>query len=128
MLTPAVLTVALLACGTPASSVLAAPMPPGASHAALNAIPAADDDSDRQTFTSQAEAEVHEWQRKVSGAAQTADAKGRRDVNVAWTRTKEAAHQLKTASASGWDRAKVDFEKAKENLEATWHRVHPDEK
>lgn len=128
LLTPAVLAFVLLASGAPGSRVLAAPMPRGAGLVTLDAIPAADDTSDRQSFTSKAQAEVQEWQRKVSAAAQSADASGRRDVNTAWTRTKDAAHRLQTASADGWDRAKIDFEKAKQNLEATWHKVYPGEK
>jgi hypothetical protein len=132
---PTVIAALLLAGAAPPAMALTAAMPPGASDAAFRATPAADEASDRDSFTAKAEAEMHDWQRKLDAAAQSAKAKGEegktaasQDLDAAWAKTKAASQRLKTASAAGWDSAKAEFAKASQNLAAEWNKVYPGSK
>jgi Skp family chaperone for outer membrane proteins len=132
LLAPTAIAAALLATG--ALPTAAATVPPPRA-AALHVTRVADAASDRDSFTQKAEAEMHDWQRKLDEAARSAKAKGEegsdaasRALDHAWAKTKEASHQLETASADGWDSAKAKFEQASHDLAAQWHKVYPADK
>lgn len=133
MLAPIAIAAALLASGALPTSAATAPLPGGP--AALRATLVDDAASDRDSFTAKAEAQMRDWQHKLDDAAQTAKAKGAEGgaaashaLDHAWTKTKEASHQLETASADGWDKAKAEFEKASNDLSAQWHKIYPGDK
>jgi hypothetical protein len=67
--------------------------------------------------------EMSEWNAKLHRKGEHAE----RDVDQAWTKTKEAAQRLQTASADRWDRAKHGFEDAMQGLKDRWHRIHPED-
>jgi hypothetical protein len=126
---------ALLASGALAAAAATRPPPVGAPPAALRATPVADAQTDRDSFTSKAEAEISDWQRKFDDVAHKAKAKGEegsdaasRALDQAWVRTKEASAQLESAGAEGWDKAKARFQAASHDLAAEWHKVYPGEK
>jgi hypothetical protein len=132
---PAVIAAILLAGAASPALALGATMPLGARDGALRATPVADQTADRDSFTAKAEAEMHDWQRKLDAAATSAKAKGEEgktaaahDLDVAWAKAKEASQQLKTAGAEGWDSAKAGFAKAQQNLADAWNKVYPGKK
>ena len=91
--------------------------------------------TDHDTYMQRAKNELQEWQRKMHDFSEQAKAKGQtagnstgNELNEAWEKTEAASHKLQTASADGWDSAKLSFEKASHNLADTWHRIHPEEK
>jgi len=91
--------------------------------------------TDRDTYIQRAKDELQEWQRKMHDFGEQAKAKGQTasdstgsELNEAWDKTEAASHRLQTASADGWESAKISFEKASHNLADTWHKVHPEEK
>jgi len=91
--------------------------------------------ADRDTYMQRAKVELQEWQRKVHDFGEQAKAKGQtasdstgNELNEAWSKTEAASHRLQTASADGWDSAKISFEKASHNLADAWHKVHPEDK
>jgi hypothetical protein len=135
VLAPIVIAAALLTGGALPTTAATVTPPAGAGHTVLRAMPAADAGSDRDSFTAKAEAEMHDWQRKFDDAAQSARAKGEeggaatsRALDHAWTKTKDASHQLESASTDGWDKAKAEFEQASHDLAAEWHKVYPGDK
>ena len=90
---------------------------------------------DHDTYLQRAKNEVQEWQRKVHDFGEQAKAKGQTtgnsagdELNEAWNKTEAASHRLQTASADGWESAKISFEKASHNLADAWHKVHPEER
>jgi hypothetical protein len=132
VLVPTTIAAALLAgAALPAAAATPAP-PPAAQMPARGALPVADTSADRDSFTQKAEAEMRDWQRKFDDAAQSAKAKGEEGgaaasaaLDHAWTRTKEASHQLESASVDGWEKAKADFQSASHRLATEWHKVYP---
>ena len=86
----------------------------------------------RETFTEKAEAEVKEWGARLNAfggrALEKGEAAGSRtdqDLHAAWAETLEATHQLRIASAQGWQNAKAYYERKSHDLEGAWHRAHP---
>jgi hypothetical protein len=91
--------------------------------------------TDHDTYMQRAKDELQEWQRKLHDFSEQAKAKGQtasnstgNELNEAWDKTEAASHRLQTASADGWESAKISFEKASHNLADAWHKVHPEEK
>jgi hypothetical protein len=91
--------------------------------------------TDHDTYMQRAKDELQEWQRKLHDFSEQAKAKGQtasdstgNELNEAWNKTEAASHRLQTASADGWENAKISFEKASNNLADAWHKVHPEEK
>ena len=78
---------------------------------------------------------MQEWQTKLHDFDERAEAQGRKagnaaenDLHAAWTRVEAAGHTLQTASAEGWESAKVSFEKASHDLADAWDRVRAKDK
>jgi len=95
----------------------------------------ADSTADRDTYTQKARDEMQEWQRKLQGISEKAEAKGKEagnaaenDLNEAWTKAEAASRQLQTVGAEGWESAKTSFEKASCELADAWHKIHPEDK
>lgn len=91
--------------------------------------------ADRDTYTHEAQTQMQEWQRKLHDFNASAETKGDeagnaagRDLNKAWIKAEAASRELQTASAEGWDSAKVSFDNASRDLAATWHKVNPEDK
>jgi hypothetical protein len=92
----------------------------------------ADDDTDRSTFTRQAQDDMHQWQRKVHDfgrQAKTAGQQGassaKHDLDDAFGKAKVAADRLRTVGAEGWSGAKTAYQNASHDLTDTWNRIKP---
>jgi hypothetical protein len=113
----------------------AAAGPSIAADAPVRLAAGSDSTTDRDTYAQRARAEMQEWQRKLHDFDETAEAKGRKagnaaenDLHVAWTKVEAAGHKLQTASAEGWESAKVSFEKASHELADAWDKVRAQDK
>jgi hypothetical protein len=92
-----------------------------------------DSTADRDTYTQRARDDVQEWQRRLHDFSEKAKTDGQKDaaaaehdLNEAWTKTEAEAHKLQTASAEDWERAKISYEKASQELADAWHRIAAD--
>ena len=101
----------------------------------INWQPAGDLRADRDTYTEKARDAMHEWQRKLHDFSEKAKAKGQEEGNAAenelkaaWTKAEAEQHKLETASAEGWESAKISFEKASHDLKEVWDKIRPDDK
>ena len=91
--------------------------------------------ADRDTYTQKARDAMHEWQQKLHDFSEKAKAKGQEEGNAAenelkaaWTKAEAEQHKLETASAEGWESAKISFEKASHDLKEVWDKIRPDDK
>jgi hypothetical protein len=73
---------------------------------------------------------MHEWQQKLHDFSEKVKAKGQEDgkaaeneLNAAWTKAEAEQHKLETASAEGWESAKMSFEKASHDLKEVWEKI-----
>ncbi len=87
---------------------------------------------DRDTYTQKARVSVDEWQQKLHDFSEKAKAKGQQEGNAAenelkaaWTKVEAEQHKLQTASAEGWESAKISFEKASHDLKEAWDKIRP---
>jgi len=94
-----------------------------------------DSTADRDTYAQRARDQMQEWQKKLHEFDERAETKGQKagnaadnDLHAAWNRVEEAGHKLQTASAEGWESAKVSFEKASHDLAETWDKVRGQDK
>ena len=98
-------------------------------------LAAGGDSTDRDTYTQKARDEMQEWQRKLQGLSEKAEAKAKEagsgaenDLNKAWAKAEAASRQLQTVGAEGWESAKTSFEEASHELAEAWHKIHPEDK
>jgi len=91
--------------------------------------------ADRDAYTQKARDAMHEWQQKLHDFSEKAKAKGREEgkaaeneLNAAWTKAEAEQHKLETASAEGWESAKISFEKASHHLKEVWDKIRPEDK
>ena len=94
-----------------------------------------DSTADRDTYTQKARDAMDEWQQKLHDFSEKAKAKGQEEGNAAenelkaaWTKAEAEQHKLETASAEGWESAKISFEKASHDLKEVWDKIRPDDK
>lgn len=87
-------------------------------------------DSDHSAFTDKAQDDMQRWGQRVHDFGTSVKDQGqqgldaaKRDLNTAYDKAKVAADGLKTAGQDGWDGAKTTFERARDNLAATWDRI-----
>jgi hypothetical protein len=92
-------------------------------HAGYVAIADSDFAAKKDEYLRDAKREMQEWGDKLDRAGNHAS----KDVDRAWTKTKDAAHRLQVASATQWDRAQRGFEDAMQDLKARWHKIHPED-
>jgi hypothetical protein len=90
---------------------------------------------DRDTYTQKARDAMHEWQQKLHDFGEKAKAKGQEkataaenELKAAWTKADAEEHKLESASAEGWESAKISFEKASHDLKEVWDKIRPDAK
>jgi hypothetical protein len=105
--------------------------PPSTGHVHLAAT---DPTVDKDSYVKKAQAEMQEWKQKIHDFGEKAEVKGheasastKAELNKAWSRTESASRKLKTASADGWQSAKVSYERASQHLRDTWHKIHPED-
>lgn len=91
--------------------------------------------ADKDTYTQKAQDEMQAWWQKLHDFSEKAKAQGQKagdtaehGLTAAWTKTEEAARRLQTASADGWERAKISFEQASRELADAWDRIRPPDK
>ena len=85
---------------------------------------------DRDTYTQKARDSMHEWQQKLHDFSEKAKAKGQEkgnaaenELKAAWTKADAEQHKLQSASAEGWESAKISFEKASHDLKEAWDKI-----
>jgi hypothetical protein len=47
------------------------------------------------------------------------------ELKAAWTKVEAEQHKLQSASAEGWESAKISFEKASHDLKEAWDKIRP---
>jgi hypothetical protein len=102
-------------------------------HPARNGAPihlVAEGDADRSSFTDKAQDDMQRWGQRVHDFGTDVKDKGqqgvdaaKRDLNTAYDKARVAADGLRTAGQDGWQGAKTTFERARDNLAATWGRI-----
>jgi hypothetical protein len=90
---------------------------------------------DRDTYTEKARDAMQEWQQKLHDFSQKAKARGQEETNAAgneldaaWIKAAAEEHKLETASAEGWESAKISFEKASRDLKEVWDKIGSNDK
>jgi len=114
-----------------ASPSAVAPLPTPA----IQRVADTDSSTAHDSYLEKAQSTLDSWRHKLNASAETAGAQARTtsssaqaDLNTAWQKTQAEAKRLSAASAGEWDRARRSFEKASEDLKASWNRAHPDDK
>jgi hypothetical protein len=94
-----------------------------------------DSTADRDTYTQQARNDMQDWEQKLHDYSEKADTKGQKagdatkdDLDHAWTRAEAASNRLQNASAQNWQSAKISYEKASHDLEASWNKMRIQDK
>ena len=89
-----------------------------------------DSTADRDTYTQKARDAMQEWQQKLQDFGERAKVKGQEEgnaaeneLNAAWTKADAEEHKLQSASAEGWESAKISFEKASHDLKEPWDKI-----
>jgi hypothetical protein len=89
-----------------------------------------DSTADRDSYTQKARDDLQEWQRRLHDFGEKAKTDGQKDaaaaqhdLNEAWAKTQAEARKLQAASAEDWERAKISYEKASQELADAWHRI-----
>ncbi len=89
-----------------------------------------EDDADHSSFTDKAQNDMQRWGERVHDFGANAKDQGqqgvdaaKRSLNTAYDKAKVAADGLKTAGRDGWQAAKTTFERARDDLAATWDRI-----
>ena len=102
------------------------------SNSPIQLAAAGDSTADRDTYTQKARVSVDEWQQKLHDFSEKAKVKGQQEGNAAenelkaaWTKVEAEQHKLQSASAEGWESAKVSFEKASHDLKEAWDKIRP---
>jgi len=119
--------IALISAWPAMASVVAAPQP-AAQILIAEAATVAPDHAD---YAQKARAELKVWRIKLDeyGLYAMADAQAtRKDLNAAWTKTKDSLDRMETASAADWEDAKASYKKASDELSATWTKGRADVK
>jgi hypothetical protein len=108
--------------------------PSSPQHATPSAIHliAASNSADRQTYVRKKNSGLEEWRSKIGhfnarmeASATAADQAASREIQGAWTHVEQASSKLDSVGEDGWDNAKLAYEHASRDLQATWARVGP---
>ena len=83
--------------------------------------------SNKDEYLRQTQQEMREWRAKLEEFGQAAQTEAERGIDEAWAKTKLASNELRVAGAEQWDRAKLAFESAMQDLRERWRRLHPDD-
>jgi hypothetical protein len=93
------------------------------------------DSADRDAYSQKARDAMQDWRQKLQDFGERAKAKGQedgnaagKDLNAAWIKADVGEHKLETATADGWESAKVSFEKASGDLKELWDKIGSNDK
>jgi hypothetical protein len=79
--------------------------------------------SQKDQYEAQARHEMDIWQQRMNEAG----AQTQRGLDRAWRATKDQWAYLQKATADGWDRSRIAFERASEQMKREWHKYHPND-
>jgi hypothetical protein len=100
------------------------PLSPSPAHPSyIRPVAESDFATKKDEYMRGAKREMDEWGDKLHRAGDHAG----KDVDQAWSNTKDAARRLQSASADQWDRAKHGFENSMQGLKDRWHKIHPED-
>ncbi len=112
-----------------AHAELAAHNPLLASSSAIHAVAMANP-ADRKTYVRKKEAKMEEWRSKIGHFAERTQANATaagdaaaHEIHLAWSHVEQTSAKLDVVGEDGWDSAKAAYERASQDLEATWARV-----
>jgi hypothetical protein len=74
------------------------------------------------------EQKLHDFDAKMQTNATDAQTKASKNLDDAWTDTKNASSRLETAAEADWNKAKASFKTASAKLAVAWQKVNPAEK
>ena len=102
--------------------------------APLQLVDDADFSTRKDAYLQKSRSEMDEWQNKVHGVGESAEAKGhevsasaKAHFDHAWTATQRSWQKLQTAGADGWDKTKNAYERSTAELRRQWHKIHPED-
>lgn len=85
--------------------------------------------SEHSAYLEKVKRDMAEWGRKLDALGTNAATKGqegssaaKRELELAWGKTKAASQKLSHATGDGWDSAKASFETASRRLADAWQR------
>ena len=113
----------------------ALPASAGAPDTSVQTATSADSTPYQATYIQRARGDMQVWQQKLQDFSHRTAAEAKRDGNaadnqlkIAWAKTQVEAEKLQTASADGWESAKISFEKASRELSDAWDKIRPQDK
>jgi small-conductance mechanosensitive channel len=113
----------------------ALPAAAGAADTSVQTATSADSTPYQATYIQRARSDMQEWQKKLKDFSERTAAEANResnaadnDLKAAWAKTQVEAGKLQTASADGWENAKISFEKASRELSDAWDKIRPQDK
>jgi uncharacterized membrane protein len=90
---------------------------------------------DKNNYLQQTKDEMRIWDQKlrdfnakVQTKATEAETKASKNLDAAWTDTKNAASRLETAGEADWAKAKASFKTASAKLAVAWQKANPADK
>ncbi len=88
--------------------------------------------ADRTTYLRKKDSKMEEWRSEIGHFAERTQEKATaagdaasHEIHIAWSHVEQASAKLDVAGEDGWDSAKAAYERASQDLEATWARVGP---
>src|SRR5271165_2729659 len=95
-------------------------------------LTAAENPADRKTYVQTKDGGMAQWRSRIDdfvartqAKATAADEAASREIQGAWRHVERASSALDAAGVDGWENAKAAYERAFQDLEATWARVGP---
>ena len=102
--------------------------------APLQLVDDADFTTRKDAYLQKSRSEMDEWQNKIHGVGESAEAKGhevsasaKAHFDQTWTSTQRYWRKLQSESADGWDKTRNAFERSTAELRRQWHRIHPED-
>jgi hypothetical protein len=95
-------------------------------------LAAAENPVDRKTYVQTKDAGMAQWRSRIDAFAARTQAKATAadqavsgEIQGAWSHVERASSALDAAGVDGWDNAKAAYERASQDMEATWARIGP---
>ena len=115
--------------------IAALPAAAGAADTSVQTTTSADSTPYQATYLQRARVDMQVWHQKLQDFSERTAAEAKRDGNaadnqlkIAWAKTQVEAEKLQTASADGWESAKISFEKASRERSDAWDKIRPQDK
>jgi len=115
--------------------IAALPAAAGAADTSVQTTTSADSTPYQATYLQRARGDMQVWQQKLQDFGERTAAEAKKesnaadnDLKTAWAKTQVEAGKLQTASADGWESAKISFEKASRELSDAWDKIRPQDK